>query len=282
MSRTSDHLAPALRDLQEALDDLRRSSVETVQYRLEHFTHHLDTEPMRGFLAALPIVDFESWLPAANANTYDAVLAWPRDRPSSVAMRVAYARAMAIRRVLLLDVIGMHFRKRGENNVLRALSNFVDDFAQPLLRDIKRLAEERPLPPGLQDLIGNVPASGDDIFDGLVRAALESFRDNAPAARAIALRTLWDGWERLKTLEERQTKKLSLHGLLDQAASEPTFRAVLEAEAGALTKIGNAFHIRHLETDRVPIERPELVEYLFHRLLALMNLLLIARSRPSY
>jgi hypothetical protein len=62
---------------------------------------------------------------------------------------------------------------------------------------------------------------------------------------------------------------------------ESNFRLMLETEARALTEIGNSFHIRHFETDKVTIETPAQNDYLFHRLFALMQLLLFSRRRDG-
>jgi hypothetical protein len=65
--------------------------------------------------------------------------------------------------------------------------------------------------------------------------------------------------------------------LLDRAADEPTFREVLEQEEKTLTDIGNSFQIRHSEISQVPLQRNDHVDYLFHRLFALIWLVLRAR-----
>lgn len=52
--------------------------------------------------------------------------------------------------------------------------------------------------------------------------------------------------------------------ILDRAAPGSAVRAILEAEARSLTELGNRLMIRHKETDRIPIEREEHVDYLFH------------------
>lgn len=110
---------------------------------------------------------------------------------------------------------------------------------------------------------------------------LSKFKDVAPKSRAEATEKLWDAWERLKSIEVAGNKRMSVAKLLDNAAPEPMFRARLEDEARALTDIGNAFHIRHFETNKVALSGPEQYDYLFHRLFALMHLLLFTRSRDK-
>ena len=94
-----------------------------------------------------------------------------------------------------------------------------------------------------------------------------------------SLKKLWGAWERLKTVEQPGNKKVSARALLDRAADEPRFRDVVEQDARALTDIGNHFTIRHSETDKAQLQRNEHVDYLFHRLFALLRLLLRATNR---
>lgn len=119
--------------------------------------------------------------------------------------------------------------------------------------------------------------TGDSTLDGLLEAARTRFLSPDPATRREALEKLWDAWERLKTLESGTDKKASAKALLDKAATEPKFREVLEQEANSLTKIGNGFRIRHSETTQVEIQSENQIDYLFHRLLALILLLVRAR-----
>jgi hypothetical protein len=59
----------------------------------------------------------------------------------------------------------------------------------------------------------------------------------------------------------------------DKASVEVNFRQRLEQEARELTDIGNNFMIRHHESGKIPIHSGEQVDYLFHRLFALIHLL---------
>lgn len=119
--------------------------------------------------------------------------------------------------------------------------------------------------------------TGDATLDALLESARAKFLSPDPATRREALEKLWDAWERLKTLEPGGDKKASTIALLNKAADEPKYRDVLEQEANTLTKIGNSFRIRHSETSQVEIRTEDQVDYLFHRLLALILLLIRAR-----
>jgi hypothetical protein len=244
----------------------------------------IDEEPLAGFLiAVLPQVDFEAWHSRATGTVGSmvgsGVMEWPADRAGRVAMQIALCRAIASKSVRFLDFVHT-FMYTG-----RDLAGHIDGFAskllEPMLRDITRLAESRPVPPVLFEAMGNLPPSGDATLDTLLRDARAKFRDPAPATRAEATEKLWDAWERLKSLEVHGNKRLSVARLLDQCSPELKFRGLLEQEAKELTEIGNAFHIRHFETDKVAIQRAEHNDYLFHRMFALIHLLLFSRVREE-
>lgn len=115
--------------------------------------------------------------------------------------------------------------------------------------------------------------TGDMELDSLLNSARTKYLNPNPIVRRESLEKLWDAWERLKTIEATD-KKMSVTILLDKASSEPKFRQELEEEAIKLTKIGNTFRIRHSETSQIQLESNENVDYLFHRLFALIMLLL--------
>ena len=92
--------------------------------------------------------------------------------------------------------------------------------------------------------------------------------------RREALELLWDAWERLKSLANPDDKKRSIKIILDVAAAEPLLRARLEEEAKELTGIGSSHLIRHSEVNQVPDIDVDQVDYLFHRLFTMIQLLL--------
>lgn len=116
--------------------------------------------------------------------------------------------------------------------------------------------------------------TSDSELDAMLESARKKFLDPDSAVRREALEKLWDAWERLKTILPGQGKKASATALLDQAATEPKFRKLLEDEAMELTDIGNTFQIRHSETSQVSLSDSAHVDYLFHRLFAIIWLLL--------
>lgn len=207
-------------------------------------------------------------------------LHWPADRAERVALQVTLCREIANGKIRFID-FSHKYCYPGYNSLSAHVQKFAEVILQPLSRDIERLTEHRPLPPFLIDAMGKLPTSGDATLDGLLDDATRKFRDSAPASRREAVERLWDAWERIKSLDASNDKRLSVQILLDGAAAEPQFRKLLEAEARTLTDIGNHFHIRHFETNRTQIAVVEHYDYLFHRLYALIHLLLFSRDNRS-
>ncbi|MDB5823902.1 MAG: hypothetical protein JWR21_2606 [Herminiimonas sp.] len=272
----------AFQDLEDAREDFRQAEFKDAARVLGRFLLPLDREPLAGFLASLlPPVDLDAWLKRASESAGSfagsAELDWPHDRAERVALQLAVSRALASKKLDFLNFVHHHF------HVGTSLSAHVFVFNQkilvPFIRDLRRLTELRRVTSVLMQAMGKLPTSGDAILDNLLQDASNRFRDPAPAARRDAVEKLWDGWERLKTLDAAGNKSASVQVLLNTAA-EPgsTFRTLLETEARALTDIGNSFHIRHFETNKAPVPSPEHVDYLFHRLYALVNLLITARA----
>ena len=137
-------------------------------------------------------------------------------------------------------------------------------------------------PPILREtLIQRQFDTNDSELDQMLEEASRKALDPNPQTRREAVERLWHSWERLKTIENPIDKKKSITKLLDQAASEPTFRNVLETEANELTKIGNNFQIRHYEISKPKIEHHHQSEYLFYRLLNLIWLLLRMKQQNA-
>jgi hypothetical protein len=277
-------LDPALQDIAEAISDFRDSSSHACESVLSRILIAMEEEPLSGFLGAvLPSVEFESWYEERKATVGSMVgsgaLTWPPERPRRVALQIQLCRAMVDKRVHFLEFVH-DFMYTG-----RDIQGHVDDFASklldPMLRDIGRLTESRVVPPVLFDAMGTLPPSGDATLDALLNDARLKFRDPAPKARSDATEKLWDAWERLKSLEAQGNKRLAVARLLDQCSPEPRFRELLEAEAQGLTAIGNAFQIRHFEAGKTPLSSPAYNDYLFHRLFAMIHLLLFSRSRDQ-
>lgn len=133
----------------------------------------------------------------------------------------------------------------------------------------------RVLPPVLgEDLKRTLFRTGDRTLDNMLEECRAKFSERNPLVRREALERLWDAWERLKSLADPADKKRSVKIILDAAAAEQLLRARLEEEAKELTAIGNSHLIRHSEVTQVPVIDVDQVDYLFHRLFAMIQLLL--------
>lgn len=134
-------------------------------------------------------------------------------------------------------------------------------------------------PPVLcETLIKSQFNTGDIDLNVMLEEACRKALNPESQIRREAVERLWDAWERLKTIEKPDDKRLSVKISLDKAASEPKFRDRLEIEAKELSSIGNDFLIRHSEINKPKIERDYQSEYLFYRLLSLIWLLLQAKA----
>lgn len=138
---------------------------------------------------------------------------------------------------------------------------------------------ERLGPPVLREyLIDAVFLTGDSILNKMLEDSRSKFFSPKDEIRRESLEKLWDAWERIKTIEDPENKKESIKIILDKAAPEPKFRERLENESIELTYIGNNFLIRHSEIGKPPVETIEQVDYLFHRLFAMIIFVLARRS----
>lgn len=112
----------------------------------------------------------------------------------------------------------------------------------------------------------------DEQLNLLVKEAKERFFN--PNDKQISLEKLWDAFERVKTYYNSNKKQSSL--TLINNISKGFDKETLNKEFIELTNIGNHFRIRHHETDKLVIEDKKHLNYLFFRMLALIDLCLIS------
>jgi len=137
----------------------------------------------------------------------------------------------------------------------------------------------RILPAIIGDLLARTYfRTGDRTLDVLLEESRTKFSDPDPLIRREALERLFDAWERIKSLADAN-KARSVQLILDRCASEPAFREVLEKEARELTQIGNGHLLRHHERNQTPVIDVDHVDCLYHRLFALVELV-IRRNSP--
>lgn len=139
---------------------------------------------------------------------------------------------------------------------------------------------ERFAPVVLQDVLAHtVFNTGDDELNRLLERSRSRFLSPNAATRRESLETLWDAWERVKSLENPANKRESTKQILDKGSNEVHFRELLETDARTWTDVGNTFMIRHAEVGKVQIVDDEHVDFLFHRLFSLIRLLLKKSNR---
>ncbi len=207
-----------------------------------------------------------------------ADLPWPTELGSRVAAQIGLCRRFADDRGAVVEYM---YRVMGtQGNVNMRTRELLSRVIDPLLRDLGKLAARRAAPPALDAMLRAIaPATGDIRLDEMIADARTTFYDQSPVRRREGLERLWDAFERIKTVLDPADKKRSAGLLLDLVASEPNVRAVLEAEARALTTVGNEMQIRHHEQGKVPINSSEHVDYLFHRCFAFVWLAAGALAR---
>ena len=127
-----------------------------------------------------------------------------------------------------------------------------------------------------EDIASSQFSSGDTELNRMLETARRKFLHPDETMRREALDALWDAWERLKTLGSGPDKRTQVESLIDKAAgsSSPKFHGALEREAKELTWIGNNFQIRHSETNQEKITENRHIDYLFHRLFSLIQMIL--------
>ena len=137
---------------------------------------------------------------------------------------------------------------------------------------------ERLAPPIIRETLVNVIfQTGDPTLNQMLEDARTKFLNPDTVIRREAVERLWGCWERAKTLEKPGNKKVSISLILNKVTSDSDVRALLDDEARKLTDIGNSFHIRHTEVNQIKVTDSDIIDYLFHRLFCMIQLLLRKR-----
>jgi len=164
-------------------------------------------------------------------------------------------------------------RQQFRNDVNAILSRGGTVFEMDLKMQIRRSGS-----PEVQTVLGELrPSTGEAKLDELLETARELYISRRETDRVTAIEKLWDGFERLKTLDDPSDKKRSVNCLLDNI-KDSAFRDVVEQEMRLLTQLGNTFQIRHYEIGKhaIPIEGQD---YLAARISNLLVLLLAQSGR---
>lgn len=119
-------------------------------------------------------------------------------------------------------------------------------------------------------LFDNQKQTDDEELNKLIQEAKDRFFN--PKDKHIALEKLWDAFERIKTYFNGNKKQSS--GKLVSLVSKDFDFELFETEFLTLTKLGNNYRIRHHETDKKEIKEIKHENYLFFRMLSLIDLCL--------
>lgn len=119
-------------------------------------------------------------------------------------------------------------------------------------------------------LFKHEPHSSDDQLNELIKEAKSRYMNSSD--KQIALEKIWDAFERVKTYFSKN-KKDSTSKLVDMISTNLNSE-ILEIEFRNLTKIGNEYRIRHHETNKTSIDDMRTLDYLFFRMLSLLDLCL--------
>ncbi len=119
--------------------------------------------------------------------------------------------------------------------------------------------------------------TGDPSLDGMLEDARLKFANPDPSVRITSVQLLWECWDRLKILENRDNEK-QWSSILAKAAGSEAFLSILDVESKMLTEIGDTLHLRHFETTLPTITDPAQTDYLFNRLYTMIRFPLVKRS----
>jgi hypothetical protein len=163
-------------------------------------------------------------------------------------------------------------QKQGREKFLREVNLILA--GNGLTYELEPTGQIKRIPPAvIREVVKAMFATGDPELDSMLKQAVAKYTNPDIDVRKESLEKLWDAWERLKTLENPSNKKASIEMLLNKAVPIAQLRELVNADGEILTRVGNDFMIRHTEVGKVPIERSEDIDYLFHRLFALVRLL---------
>ena len=161
------------------------------------------------------------------------------------------------------------------NNAVLDFKDFIDESIR--VNETVALDQILNLNLNIELLFDNKTETKDEELNKLIDEAKERFLK--PDDQNVALEKLWDAFERIKTYYDPNKKK-SANRLIDQISIDLD-RDIFENEFELLTTIGNKYRIRHHETDKKPIYTANQINYLFFRMLSLLDLSLDGLSESG-
>lgn len=132
---------------------------------------------------------------------------------------------------------------------------------------------KRQLPLEMDVLVSQMKiCTNDSRLNELINQAIIDIRKPAIKDRVYSLEKLWDSFERMKTVysTNKKTSAEQLYQLSGNTTDD--FSILLSEESKVLTGIGNKYQIRHFETDKIEIKSTKHIDYLFYRMISLVNL----------
>jgi hypothetical protein len=120
----------------------------------------------------------------------------------------------------------------------------------------------------------------DEELNKLIEEAKSRFLN--PKDKYIAIEKLWDAFERIKTYFDSGKQKSKSADKLVNIISNGFNKSIFNEEFRMLTDVGNNYRIRHHETDKSEINNSKHLNYLFFRMLCLIDLCLISLKEDTH
>lgn len=188
------------------------------------------------------------------------------------------------------------FRKKDFNNLKmrpegkKSLSS--DEFLQCAIQDFREFIDRSisanetvslidilDLNINVELLFENKANTTDEELNRLIDEAKSRFL--SPKDKHIAIEKLWDAFERMKTYFDSGKYKSRSAEQLVSLVSKDFDEQLISEEFTRLTRIGNNYRIRHHETDKSEIKDEKHLNYLFFRMLCLIDLCVTSLSHEN-
>ena len=117
-------------------------------------------------------------------------------------------------------------------------------------------------------------ALGDQYLQSLLESAVKDFLDKSRSKKLVALQTLVDAYERLKSMEDPSNKRRSVETLIAKVSAIEAVRGALNEDMKILTDVANDFTIRHHEASTRELNDDDYIEYLFYGYYNVIRLIL--------
>ncbi len=189
----------------------------------------------------------------------------------------------------LLHTIKCLFKKKYFRNTREDEKTHLELAKSKLINLIEKSCEEDDL--GDVDGIFNLNVNTELLFNNEVKTENAELNDYLNQARELftgnnkklAVEKIWDGYDCLKTYYDKNTKvsiekivnNLSLEIKSSKGVCKNPDELFFDKEMKELRALGNNYKIRHHEKDKIDIKDENTLEYLFFRMLNLINLVLI-------